>query len=359
MLGMTAPVVQAPVGSASTPELAAAVSNAGGLGMLALSWTPAESVGASIRATRALTGGPFGVNFVLAWDQRDRVRACTAESVAVVSTFWGDPAPYVDAIHAGGALHLHTVASADEAVRAVEAGVDVVVAQGWEAGGRVRGDVATLPLVPAVVDAVQPVPVIAAGGVGDGRGLAAVLVLGADAAWIGTRFLLAREAGVHDEWRNRIRCASEAETVHTTLFDGGWPHAPHRTLRNSTVEAWERAGRPAAPARPGEGDVVARTRDGRPIHRYAADAPVAGATGDVEALALYAGQSAGIVKHARPASEIVHELVAGAAHAFSSAASDHARSTSEATPSGPRSDHSLVTRHHATNGHVAREAPRD
>jgi NAD(P)H-dependent flavin oxidoreductase YrpB (nitropropane dioxygenase family) len=104
------------------------------------------------------------------------------------------------------------------------------------------------------------------------------------------------------------------------LFDGGWPDAPHRTLRNSTVEAWERAGCPAPPARPGEGELVARGADGRPIQRYAADAPVADATGDVEALALYAGQSAGVVKHARSAAAIVQELVAGAASAISSAA---------------------------------------
>lgn len=188
-LGLTVPVVQAPIGSAATPELAAAVSNAGGLGMLALTWAPHDAVRDRIRAVRALTDDrPFGVNLILQWPQHARVQACADESVAVVSTFWGDPRPYVDAIHAGGALHVHTVGSADEAVRAVEAGVDVIVAQGWEAGGRVRGEVATLPLVPAVVDAVCPVPVIAAGGVGDGRGLAAVLVLGADAGWVGTAF---------------------------------------------------------------------------------------------------------------------------------------------------------------------------
>ena len=164
----------------------------------------------------------------------------------MVSTFWGDPGPYVGAIHAGGALHVHTVGSAEEARRAVQAGVDVIVAQGWEAGGRVRGQVATLPLVPAVVDAVAPVPVIAAGGVGDGRGLAAVLALGADAAWLGTRFLLACEANVHHDWRARIRAARETSTGHTSAFDGGWPDAPHRVLSNSTLQAWERAGRPAA-----------------------------------------------------------------------------------------------------------------
>jgi NAD(P)H-dependent flavin oxidoreductase YrpB (nitropropane dioxygenase family) len=315
-LGLTAPVVQAPVGGAATPELAAAVSNAGGLGMLASSWTPVGAVRERIRATRALTDRPFGVNVVLEWDQHERVRACAEESVALVSTFWGDPHPYVDAIHAGGALHAHTVGCAEEARRAVEAGVDVIVAQGWEAGGRVWGKVATLALVPAVVDAVRPVPVLAAGAVADGRGLAAALVLGADAAWVGTRFLLAQEANVHDEWRRRIQAARETSTLYSTLFDRGWPNAPHRTLRNSTVRAWERAGRPAAPGRPGEGDVVAYAPDGSRLYRYGPDPAVGGATGDVEALALYAGQSAGIVKDVLPAAAIVDELIGGAARAL-------------------------------------------
>jgi NAD(P)H-dependent flavin oxidoreductase YrpB (nitropropane dioxygenase family) len=315
-LDLTAPVVQAPIGSATTPELAAAVSNAGGLGMLALTWTPPGSVREVIRATRALTDRAFGVNLVLEWAQEERVQACAEESAAVVSTFWGDPRPYVDRIHAGGALHVHTVGSAEEARRAVEAGVDVIVAQGWEAGGRVWGEVATLPLVPAVVDAVRPVPVVAAGGVADGRGLAAVLVLGADAAWVGTRFLMAQEANVHDEWRGRIRDASETSTVYATVFDGGWPGSPHRALRNSTVAAWEKAGRPAAPGRPGEGDVVARAPDGASLHRYGAEIPVRGATGDVEALAHYAGQSTGIIEDVRPAAAIVEELVRGAAEAL-------------------------------------------
>jgi NAD(P)H-dependent flavin oxidoreductase YrpB (nitropropane dioxygenase family) len=300
----------------ATPELAAAVSNAGGLGTLALSWTPPESVRERIRATRAVTDRPFAVNLVLEWDQRERLRACAKEQIAVVSTFWGDARPYVDAIHAGGALHLHTVGSAEEARRAVAAGVDVIVAQGWEAGGRVRGQVATLTLVPAVVDAVRPVPVLAAGGVADGRGLAAVLALGADAAWIGTRFLLAEEASVHHEWRRRIQDARETSTLYSTLFDRGWPDAPHRTLRNSTVEAWERAGRPAAPHRPGEHDIVAHAPDGRCLYRYGPDPAMGGARGDVEALALYAGQSAGLVTDMLPAAAIVEELTSDAATAL-------------------------------------------
>jgi NAD(P)H-dependent flavin oxidoreductase YrpB (nitropropane dioxygenase family) len=308
--------VQAPVGAATTPQLAAAVSNAGGLGTLALSWTPPGSVRQQIRATRALTGRPFAVNLVLEWDQHERLRVCADERVAAVSTFWGDPGPYVEAIHACGALHLHTVGSAEEARAAVDAGVDVIVAQGWEAGGRVRGEVATLALVPAVVDAVRPVPVLAAGGVADGRGLAAVLALGADAAWVGTRFLLAQEANVHHEWRRRIQAASETGTVYSTLFDRGWPDSPHRTLRNSTVQAWERAGRPVAPTRPGEGDLIARAPDGSPLYRYGLDAALSGTRGDVEALALYAGQSVGIVKDIVPAAAIIDQLINEAAKAL-------------------------------------------
>jgi nitronate monooxygenase len=315
-LGLTVPLVQAPIGSAATPELAAAVSNAGGLGMLALTWTDPDGMRARIRRTRTMTDRPFGVNLVLQWDQGERVAVCAEESVAVVSTFWGDPDPYVDAVRSSGALHLHTVGSAQEARRAARAGVDGIVAQGWEAGGRVRGEVATLPLVPAVVDEVAPLPVLAAGGVADGRGLAAVLTLGAQAAWVGTRFLLAHEASVHDEWRRRIRDGRETGTSRTTAFDGGWPDAPHRVLRNSTLEAWERAGRPAAPRRPGEGDVLAHAPDGSPLHRYAATPPVRGTTGGVEALALYAGQSAGIVSRERPAAAIVREFAAGAAEAL-------------------------------------------
>ncbi|MDQ4038722.1 MAG: nitronate monooxygenase [Actinomycetota bacterium] len=309
LLGLTAPVVQAPVGSAAVPELAAAVSTAGGLGMLALSWTKPAALGKVISRTRELTERPFGVNLALEWDQHERLQACLDAGAGIVSTFWGDPAPYVSAIHDAGALHLHTVGSAAEARNSVDIGVDVIVAQGYEAGGHVWGQVTTLALVPVVVDAVDPIPVIAAGGIGDGRGLAAVLVLGAQAAWIGTRFLLADEARVHDVYRDAIIRASETDTVYGTAFDLGWPDAPHRTLPNATTQAWEAAGRPAAPDRPGEGETVARTSAGQALLRYSDAPPLPGMTGDVAALALYAGQSAGLVRARQPAAEIVRELV--------------------------------------------------
>lgn len=306
-LGMTLPVVQAPIGGATTPELVAAVSNAGGLGMLALTWTPLDRIRARIQAVQALTGKAFGINLVLQWPQHERLSLCLREGVPVVSTFWGDPAPYVQRVHAAGALHVHTVGSASEARRAVDAGVDAVVAQGLEAGGHVWGEVGTLALVPAVVDAVHPVPVLAAGGITDGRGLAAALSLGAEAGWLGSRFVASTEANAHPDYQARLCGAAETDTVHGTVFDGGWEAAPHRTLRNSTVRTWEAAGRPTA-ARPGEGEVVARRRDGEATVRYSSDLPHRSLVGEVEAMALYAGQGAGLIHDVRPAAELARTL---------------------------------------------------
>jgi NAD(P)H-dependent flavin oxidoreductase YrpB (nitropropane dioxygenase family) len=178
LLGIEQPIVLAPM--VSVPRLAAAVSNAGALGMLTLTWS--EDIGAVVRETAALTSRPFSGNLVLTEDRHRRLEAALDAGLRIVSFFMGDPGGYIEQVHDVGGVALHTVCSAEEARRAVASGVDIVVAQGWEAGGHVGGTVATLPLVPAVVDAVAPVPVIAAGGIGDARGVAAVLALGAQAA---------------------------------------------------------------------------------------------------------------------------------------------------------------------------------
>ena len=314
-LGVDVPLIQAPIGSAVSPELVASVSDAGGLGMLALTWTPAEDIGPVIDRVRELTGRPFGANLVLDFPVADKLDACLERGVPVISTFWGDPATCTARIHAAGAIHLHAVGSPDEARQAADAGVDAVVAQGWEAGGHVRGLTATLPLVPAVVDAVDPLPVIAAGGIADGRGLAAVLTLGAQAAWMGTRFLAATEARTHDSYRRRIIDAQTDEALYTRCFDGGWPNAPHRSLRNSTLTSWEAAGSPLS-TRPGEGDIVAVDAEGAPSLRYEDAVPLPGMTGDVDSMALYAGQSAGLVHEILPAATIVARTVAEAKHAW-------------------------------------------
>ncbi|HEX5499334.1 MAG TPA: nitronate monooxygenase [Thermomicrobiales bacterium] len=310
LLGIDAPIVQAPIGGASTPELAAAVSNAGALGSLSITWREPSALPDLLRRVRGLTERPVAVNLVLAWDPAERLAIALAEGFRIVSLFWGDPAPWVAPVHVAGGLVLQTVGSAAEAERAVAAGVDVVVAQGWEAGGHVWGEVATMALVPRVVDAVDGVPVLAAGGITDGRGLAAALALGASGVWMGTRFVTAAESAAHPVWRERLLAASETDTRRGTLFDGGWEGAALRSLRNETVAAWEAAGRPPHGARPGEGETIATGEDGRPIPRYDNDAPLIGASGDVGAMCLYAGQGVGLVRRVQPAAEIVRDVVA-------------------------------------------------
>ncbi len=257
-VGVDVPVVLAPMGGAVGPELTAAVSNAGGLGCIPLWEGKPEQVREQIRAVRKLAPRPFAVNLNLNWPQEERLEVCLDEAVPIVSMFWGLDAAMIERAHQGGALVMQTVGSAAEARRAVDSGADVIVAQGWEAGGHVWGKVTTLALVPVVVDAVGAVPVVAAGGIADGRGLAAVLSLGASAAWIGTRFLMSHEATIHRRYRECLAAADETSTYYGTLFDVGWPDGPHRTLRNDTVDAWERAGRPEQRPSAGRGRETCR-----------------------------------------------------------------------------------------------------
>ncbi|MGC4770349.1 NAD(P)H-dependent flavin oxidoreductase [Micromonospora sp. DT44] len=312
-LGIGLPIIQAPVGSAAGPDLAAAVSEAGGLGMLALTWQSPEQARRTIRRTRELTTRLFGVNLVLDFPVDDLLTVCLEEEVPIISTFWGDPSPVNARIRAAAALHLHTVGEVAEAVHAVADGVDVVVAQGWEAGGHVRGSTSTMALVPAVVDAVGPVPVVVAGGIADGRGVAAALALGAQGVMLGTRFLAAAEAATHEVYRRHLIAAAGVDAVYTRCFDGGWPHAPHRALRNGTLRRWEAAGSPQAPHRPGEGDVVAVDAADRNHHRYEDLIPLPDMTGDLEDMALYAGQSVHLVHEVLPAARLIHDMAVQAA----------------------------------------------
>jgi NAD(P)H-dependent flavin oxidoreductase YrpB (nitropropane dioxygenase family) len=305
LLGIEQPIVLAPM--VAVPRLAAAVSNAGGLGMVTLTWS--ADTGAVVRETAGLTGRPFGGNFVLTEDHHRPLDQALEAGLRIVSFMLGDPGGYIEPVHAAGGIVLHTVGSAEEARRAVAAGADVIVAQGWEAGGHVRGTVATLPLVPAVVDAVAPVPVIAAGGISDARGVAAILALGAQAAWVGTRFLLAQEMPIHEDYRRALIAAAETDPQwYPNLYDVGWPDSPHRALRNSTADAWEAAGRPPDSRRPGAGDVIAHFASGESIVRYEPAPPMAGTTGDIEALSMWAGQGVALARESQSAADIVAEL---------------------------------------------------
>ena len=220
-LGIEHPIINAPMGGGDAPaELAAAVANAGGLGMIG-----GTTVGGApwlveqIRRARELTERSFGVGIISHFpNAAELMAAALEEGVRVIAHSFADPTPFVAPAHDAGALILCQVRTVADARRAAAAGVDAITAQGTEAGGH-TGRNSTLPLVPAVVDAVAPVPVVAAGGIADGRGIAAALMLGADAVWLGTRFIATAESGVSDAYRERVVAASADETILTDTFD--------------------------------------------------------------------------------------------------------------------------------------------
>ena len=320
LLDIRVPVIQAPIGSFTCPALAAAVSEAGGLGTLAVSWDSLSACREKILATRAATQAAFAVNLVLEWDQVDRLNACLDAGVRILSFFWGDASRYIALTHKAGAKAIVIVGDSEEARRAREAGADAIVCQGFEAGGHVRGTTGSIALIPAVVDAVAPVPVVAAGGFADGRGLAAALTLGASGVWMGTRFSASTESLAHPEFKIRLVGASESDTEYLTLFDRGWPNAPHRVLRNSTVKTWSNAGQPKPGLRPQEEQVIGHTANGEAIYRYEDIPPVMTMRGDWEACALYAGQGAGLIRDIRPARAILNEIVRDARETIASLA---------------------------------------
>jgi NAD(P)H-dependent flavin oxidoreductase YrpB (nitropropane dioxygenase family) len=314
LLGIDWPIFCAPMGFVTGAELAAAVCDAGGLGIMSFNRNPPEVLRGGIRRIRELTDRPFGVNMLLPAKVDDHVAVCLEEKVPLLSLFWGDPAPFVEPAHRAGVKVIHQVGSVAEARAAADAGVDIIIAQGVEAGGHVRGNVSTIALVPRVVDAVEPIPVVAAGGITDARGLVAVLALGAQAAAFGTRFLASTEALTHPEYQRKIIDASEEDTVRTTLFGYTWPNAPHRTLRTRFVEEWRDQEARGNEARPDE-PVIGETRIGGetvPVRRFMSYTPSRETSGDIESMALYAGQGVGLVREVKPAGEIVKELVAGA-----------------------------------------------
>jgi nitronate monooxygenase len=340
-LGIEVPIIQAPMaGGWTTPALVAAVSEAGGLGTLAAARLTATQLREQLDETRSRTRRPFGVNFLLApaapaeADARatpealaeirrrlglaapapapaaepplsvaDGLAMVLAARVPVISFALGSPAPWAGRVHAAGALLMAAVTTVAEAAEAVAAGADIVVAQGSEAGGhRSTFDtggpeplplVGTMALVPAVVDAVA-VPVVAAGGIMDGRGIVAALALGAEAVQLGTRFLLALEAGTPPSYRRQLLAADETGTVVTDVFSG----RPARGLRNAFVRLFEERG-----ARP-----LGWPRQGT----AAFDIYRASLADDGEWATLFAGQGLRLARREQPAAEIVRELVAEA-----------------------------------------------
>jgi NAD(P)H-dependent flavin oxidoreductase YrpB (nitropropane dioxygenase family) len=259
-------------------------------------------------------------------EDRELVRAEIATAieaqVAAVVLFWGDPAPYVAPAHEHGVRLLVQVGSVAEAEAAAAAGADAVIAQGVEAGGHVRGTSSIWELLPAVVTAVAPLPVLASGGIGDGAGIARAIGLGAQGVSLGTRFVASDESRAHPEYKRRIVESGATDTVYTEdLYDISWPGAPTRTLRNRTFEEWDAAGRPPPGHRPGEGTFVGTLRlsSGQTYEfpRYAgAGTPLVDFEGDLDYPALWAGESVEVVNDVLPAADLVRRLAQEAAVAL-------------------------------------------
>jgi NAD(P)H-dependent flavin oxidoreductase YrpB (nitropropane dioxygenase family) len=328
-LGITHPIFSVGFGLGAGPELVAAVSRAGGCGVLGGSGVPVGELRRRIDRVRELTERPFGVNVILAAHDapeatghdraavREKIEAAVEARVALLILFWGDPAPFVAEAHRHGVAVVVQVGSVEEAAAAAAAGVDAVIAQGIEAGGHVRGTTSIWELLPEVVETLAPLPVLASGGIGDGAGLARALELGAQGVSLGTRFVASEEAEIHPVHKCRVVESSAADTVYTDLFDAWWPNAPHRVLRNRTFEEWEATGRPPAGARPGEQTSIGTrswpTGEREDWPRYAVGLVPPQFEGDLERVPLLVGESCSAVDRIAPAAEIVAELVRDAA----------------------------------------------
>jgi nitronate monooxygenase len=302
------PLMQAPLGPAATPQLALAVSRAGALGTFAASWVPPDEVREQVRWLRAALDEPFCVNLVLAFEQRERLEAALDGGVDVVSFAWGIDYELISLARAAGVFVLVQVGDPAAARTAVEAGADGLVVQGVEAGGHVQAQRPLAELLREIRPRVD-VPLVAAGGIADRGSINAAHSAGADAVACGTVFLAAEEADVHPAYLECLIASAASDTVLTTAFDGDWPDAPHRVLRNATLDAWEAAGKPSRGERPGEHEPVA-TRAGQQVMRYDASQPTRETTGNIESMAMYAGTSVRAINRSEPAAGIVNRLAA-------------------------------------------------
>ena len=299
-LGITQPVALGGMSSGFTDaRLVAAVSEAGGLGVLGVSRLEPDEITAAAAEIRTRTHRPFGLNLLL-FESAESVDAVLATQPAVFSTAWPSPEQDLreifDRAHEAGAVVVHMVPTLADAVSAAEAGADVIVAQGTEGGGHV-GLMASIVIVPLVARAVAPVPVLAAGGFADGAGLAAALALGAEGVLLGTRFLATEEAPVSDAYKSALVASDGHETLLSEVPDllAGliWPGAHGRVLRNRLIERWT--------AR--EGQLRARREE------LLAQALRARAQGDTEEAVVWSGQSAALVDRVEPAGVVVERIV--------------------------------------------------
>ena len=298
LVGCRLPVQLAGMTRVAGAELAAAVANAGGLGMIGAGRTPTEGFRATLDRIDALTEGPVGVTFVIP-HLRPELLPEARPRVAVVEFFYGWPD--ADLVAAAPVVGWQ-VGSVDEAKAAVDAGCAYVIAQGVEAGGHVRGTEPLMELLDAVLGVVD-VPVVASGGIGTAADVGAALGAGADAVRVGTRFVAAAESQAHPDYIDALIGATGADTVLTEAFGVGWPEAPHRVLASALARAAATEADPVGEMEvPGQGPMA--------IPRFAATPPNTSTTGDIAAMALYAGLSVDAVHRVEPAAAIMAELTA-------------------------------------------------
>lgn len=307
LIGCEAPIQQAPMGKgATTPSLAAAVANAGGLGMLSLSGYAVDVIENVIRETYCLTSKKIGANFLLYQPIDIESLEATAELVDVVDFFWGKPDKNLIKIaKKAEAIVGWQVGSKDEARLAEDAGCDFIIAQSIEAGGHVRGKIGLMPLLDQVISSVK-IPVLASGGIGSGASVAAALAAGASGVRCGTRFLAAFESAAHPEYVQALIDAEASDTVYTDKFSVGWPDAPHRVLRASLIAATEF-----------KGECVGTSFDPnlgvtRQIPKFGVVDIHKEVSGNIAAMPQWAGESVGAVTKRQSASEIVDEMIGDA-----------------------------------------------
>lgn len=307
-LGIRYPIVQAGMGGVAMADLVAAVSNAGGLGVIGAAMFTPDQLRQEVRKVKEMTDKPFAVDLLLAqgWPGQDQlIEVMIEEGVPVFASGLGSPAPYAEAMHRAGMTIMAVVGTVRHARRVVEGGTDIVVAQGTEGGGH-TGRIATMALVPQVVDAVAPVPVVAAGGIADGRGLVAALALGACGVWVGTRFVATREAFGHENYKRKIVEATEESTVVTRAFTG----KDCRVVKNRYAEQWEDRTSEIKPF-PFQMMVDSGKMEAAIVH------------GDTETGIMPAGQIAGAIHEVKSAGDVVREIMEEAEEVLARLAAKH------------------------------------
>ena len=308
LLGIEQPILSAGIPVLNV-ELVAAVSNAGGLGILGATYLSPADIRERVAALRERTSRPFALNLLVPFCTAAQVDACIEAEVPVLSTAWGPPDDVARRARAAGIPLVHMVTTAEQGAAAARAGVAIIAAQGHEAGGGLVGAVGGMVLIPAVVDAVAAAmrgapkpPVVAAGGVADGRGLAAALMLGAEGVLVGTRFLATSEASVAPGWKAAICAANETDTLYTRIGNlvarPTWANvAPSRVLRTRAIEIWMGREEELAALPPAQRESIATSW---------AQARVEGRREDTE---IIAGQDCGLIRELLPAAEVVRRIV--------------------------------------------------